>query len=158
MLRNSIPTGDSHDDQPFQSMPRRSTLCDRWPRRQDVRQNKHRSRQPKLSNAELLGRCVAASLSWRRLFICGERQRPAMEAADPTVITTAVPALGAGSTIRLGGISSGLSPRPLRTLHLHLVRGIADALYTMSVSEADATVSLVAFGHPVESDVGLALI
>jgi hypothetical protein len=81
-----------------------------------------------------------------------------MAAADPTITTTAVLGLGAGSTIRLVGISSGLSPRPVRTLHLHLVRGIADALYTMSMSGTGATVSLVASGHPFESDVGLALI
>jgi hypothetical protein len=81
-----------------------------------------------------------------------------MAAADPTITATAVLGLGAGSTIRLVGIPNGLSPRPVRTLHVHLVRGIADALYTMSMMGADATVSLVALGHPVESDVGLALI
>jgi hypothetical protein len=33
-----------------------------------------------------------------------------MAAADPTITTTAVPGLGAGSSIRLVGIPSGVSP------------------------------------------------
>jgi hypothetical protein len=62
-----------------------------------------------------------------------------MAAADPTITTTAVLDLGAGSTIELVGIPSGLSIRPVRTLRVHLVRGIADARYTMSMTGADAT-------------------